>query len=282
MPTLVAAISILGTLAVVSAAIPSVHAPAASPVAGGSHFVPETSWTSYYAAWHTYNDVNESGTGCTVGTGSFDHEPHMTSDSSGVVSADVLVNPVPSSPCTLGWMSASGTAGEHACIGAGCPSYSNYYDPTTTGFYTFTATWELSMSMYVFVTCPAGGDSGNSLSNYAYINVTPLFAIYNQSMPDGWTVPNTFQPVFHLDSRDAVCVTNIQGIHYIDLTRTLTQTVTSTTLCYLTAGDYYEPRAALNMQAFVVSGDTYTASAEYQTSAGTGSTIATLTSIALV
>jgi hypothetical protein len=178
-------------------------------------------------------------------------------------------------------MSAADVAGELACIGSGCPGSSTYFIPASTGFYTLTATWEFSLSLYVQAFCPSAV-SGNSLADYAEINVTPIMAIYNQSLFDGWVVPNTLQSAFHLDTRDLVCVKNVQGLYVISLPRTFTKTFTETTFCYLQAAAKYEPRAGLDMQMFVVSTSSYAAAAYYQSSnTPTNNNIATLTSIAV-
>jgi hypothetical protein len=248
---------------------------------GGSHLQTDTSWTSYYAAWRTPNDVNASGTGCSYSASTY-HEPAMTTSSSGIVATPLMdAAPSATSPCTSATMSASDNAGTMACIGSSCPSSSTYFAPTSTGYYTFTATWEFSLSLYVQAFCP-GAVSGNSLSDYAEINVTPFMAIYNQSMPDGWVVPNTLQSAFHLDTRDLSCVKNAQGLYVIILPRTFTKTFTETTFCYLQSGAKYEPRAGMDMQMFVVSTSTYDAAAYYQSSNyPTNNNFATLTSIAV-
>ena len=242
---------------------------------------PLASWSSYYDHWWTPNDLNRTGTGCGTGASTY-AGPHMTSDTSGIIDGAIDAAPAASAGCTPMWMSLAEGAGEHACIGTGCPSTSTYFVPTTTGFYTFTATWVLSLSMYVLAFCPSGGVSGSSLSDYAEVNVTPYMAIYNQSNPDGWGVPNNFQMQFHMDTRDLVCVTNLQGYHFASQAITLTKTVTSDTVVYLTAGFGYEPRAALHMEMFVVATSSYQASAYWQSSnSPTNSHIATLTSIAV-
>jgi hypothetical protein len=137
------------------------------------------------------------------------------------------------------WMLGDSHAGTHTAA---------TFTPTTSGYYVFSATYTIDLTIQVYATCTSSGALGVNQPDYAEVNVTPYIALYNDNYGDGSTVPNADFNVFHYDTRDLACSGTV-----INSQITFDQTMTINTYAYLFSSCTYAPRAALDLQTFVVS-----------------------------
>jgi hypothetical protein len=212
---------------------------AAPPNAG---LLPLTSWNSYASPW---NNAAHQYPGC----GSYGYSgPGEGQPTSGGVSSNghVGVYSYPGTGCTTQTLVERAWTGTHT---------SGTYTPTSTGTYTFTATWHFTIAFSVYAQCGSSTAYGVSLNNYATLNVTTYFALYDNTANDGQTVPNTFMTsVYWLDSRDQQCVSGAPSswgnpnaaYAIVDLDQSFSMTCQA----LLNSANTYAPRAAFQMTAF--------------------------------
>jgi hypothetical protein len=178
------------------------------------------------------------------------------------------------------WMRMNVETQLNACYGNSCPTATNYLYFAHTRVYNFTVSYTFSLAATVFADCSGANALGYSQPDYAEINVTPYFSMtnYTDGEPAPYNLPNDYQTIFHLDTRDLQCGSS----GTIDQTVKLTETVTTSALVYLYDNSGYQPAVGLQVSAYIVSTQTQNADAQVWTSATLNSPIAVINSLVVV
>lgn len=232
---------VAGAIAVSAVIAWGIHLPATAPSSGrATIFTPLTSWTSWSSPWNSNAHSFPPSPPCSYGY----NTPSLSNlNSAGQTTGDVGSGTASYSTCTPETIWESAWAGTHI---------SGYYTPTSTGIYTFSASWTISIHDYLWAQCGSGTGNGVSLTNFATTDVNLSMAIWDNTQGSGQTVPNAVLTVFHLDSRAAVCASYTWGnpnAAYVDLSIE-SLSITETCKAYLLSTDSYIPRASIQIYQF--------------------------------
>jgi hypothetical protein len=231
---------------------------------------PLAKYSSYWTPWNGNNNLDRTGSGCTLNVGS---NPSLSMTTSGTVTGSGDWNPTPGSSCSPMWARGDAFAGAHACVG----SCNGDFTPSANGLYQLTVNWTFSITVKVWAFCGNSG-TGNNQPNYAEVNVTPYMAVYDYSQSEGWTMPNSYYPAIHLDSRDLPCTTSGSGTA-AQQSVTLSQDVTTVGYGYFTTVNSYEIHGALDISFWQIATSSDASEAAFSQS---GNQIATMNWISIV
>jgi hypothetical protein len=203
-----------------------------SATAGG------TQLTGFNQPWNANSITPTLGTGCTAGKSPSNVYSNNVGTSS--VALNGWLNATPAgSTCVGETISGDAHAGWHAAT----------FSPSSTGWFRVSATWNITAQLFLTTNC-SGQGSGTYLTNYAELNVSPYFAVWNNALGDGWTLPNSVTSAYvHVDTRDQTCTSN----HAVFNKTWSDHDLTVTAQAWLTSSDQYIPRAAVDSNGFVVS-----------------------------
>lgn len=247
-------------LVVLELSLASSAANATSPTA--TQLTPLTTLNSFYSPYTSTTFQMSTGSDC----GWEGNAPAASTSGSNSVSISAALNPNPhSGGCSPMWMFGSSDAGWHVYG----PSGAYYFTPSQTRFYNMSASWSVTINLYVAAAC-GSASNGVSLPDYAEVNITPTVALFNVNLNDGQTLPSAqVLNYIHGDTRDLACSSGV-----INFDQTWSQTITMTAQAWLSSSYSYAPRASMSASTFVVSTDS-------QYAAGTYSVSGTLNSVTL-
>jgi hypothetical protein len=207
----------------------------------GTAVNPQTTLSSFWDSWGSSAFTHSTGSDCDW-EGS---QPTWATTTPSEISVNAALNPNPvNGGCNPMWMLGEAWAGWHVC-GTSCDNFA----PSQTRFYNVTATWSVEITVSVYAYC-GSASSGAGLSDYADVNITPYMAIWNSNLDENYPLINTYFPEIQVSTLDLACSSDA-----VNFDKTWGQTVTMTSMAWLSSSYTYQPRAAFEGQTWVVSTD---------------------------